>query len=200
MTAKLLGIVGSYRKNGVTDRLVTEVLSSAQAFGALTKKIYLVDARIEFCRNCRQCTQQPGELPGKCVQADDMDAILREWRECDGLVIGAPVNFYNVTALTRRFMERLVCFAYWPWGQAMPKLRSNRNRKRAVLITASAMPSLMGRVFTGAERALRLTAKTMGAKPVRLIFAGMVAQEEHHALSDKLLAKARSAGRQLAIQ
>lgn len=198
MAKTILGIVGSYRKNGIIDCLVTETLSSAEALGAATKKIYLSDAHIEFCKNCRQCTQEPGTEPGQCVHADDFHAILSEWRKCDGLVIGAPVNFFNVTAITRKFMERLVCFAYWPWGQAAPKMRSRNKDKKAVLITASAMPSCLGRLFTGAPRALRLIAETMGAKPVTSIFAGLVAQKEHVALPERAIRKARSAGRRLA--
>lgn len=197
MAKKILGIVGSYRKNGIIDRLVTETLSSAEALGAATKKLYLADAHIEFCKNCRQCTQEPGTEPGKCVHSDDFNAILSEWKEYDGLVIGAPVNFFNVTAVTRKFMERLVCFAYWPWGQLGPKMRSRNKDKRAVLITATAMPSFMGRLLTGAPRALQLIAETMGAKPVKSIFVGLAAQKERSAPSEKAIRQARAAGRQL---
>lgn len=198
MANKILGIVGSYRKNGIIDRMVTEVLSSAEAFGATTNKIYLSDAHIEFCRNCRQCTQEPGAEAGKCIKSDDFSAIMSEWKECDGLVIGAPVNCYNVTAITRKFMERLVCFYYWPWGQAGPIMRSKEKGKRAVLITSSAMPSFMGRLFTGAPRALRFIAETMGAKPVRTLFVGLAAREEHQPLPKNTIRKAQAAGRQLA--
>jgi NAD(P)H-dependent FMN reductase len=198
MAKKILGIVGSYQKNGIIDRLVTETLSSAGAMGAATKKIYLSDAHIEFCKNCRQCTQEPGAEPGTCVHSDDFNAILSEWKECDGLVIGAPVNFFNITAVTRKFMERLSCFSYWPWGQHGPKMRSRSKDKRAVLITAAAMPSFLGRFLTGAPRALRLIAETMGAKPIKTIFAGLAAQKEHQAPSEKTIRQARAAGRQLA--
>lgn len=200
MAKRILGIIGSYRKNEVIDSLVTETLSSAEAAGAATKKIYLSDAHIEFCKNCRQCTQEPGVEPGKCVHADGFQAILNEWKKCDGLVIGAPVNFFNVTAITRQFMERLVCFAYWPWGQGAPKMRSKKKDKRAVLITSTAMPACMGRLLTGAPRALRLIAETMGAKPVASLFLGMVSQKEHSTLPEQALRKARAAGRRLAAE
>ena len=64
MGKKILGIVGSYRRNGTIDTLVTEVLSSARAAGAETEKIYLLDKHIEFCTNCRTCTQKPGPERG----------------------------------------------------------------------------------------------------------------------------------------
>lgn len=194
---KILGIVGSYRKKGIIDILVTEVLSSAEKYGAQTKKIYLTDANIEFCRNCRQCTKEPGTAPGICVLSDDMSAILHEWKECDGLVIGAPVNFFNVTAITRRFMERLACFVYWPWQQTGPTMRNKKKDKKAVLITSSAMPSIMGRFLTGASRALKIIAETMGAKPVKTIFVGLAAQQEHAPPPEKAIRQAQAAGRRL---
>lgn len=192
---KILGIVGSYRKNGVIDRLVTETLAGAEAAGAETKKIYLIDERIEYCTNCRQCTREPGEEPGRCIHSDDMTAILNDWKESDALVIGSPVNFFNVNAVTRTFMERLLVFAYWPWGKPGPAMRSRDRQRKAVLITASAMPAWMGRMFTGAPRALRIIAKTMGARPVRTIFTGMIAMREEQEPSKKAIRKARTAGR-----
>ncbi len=195
---KILGIVGSYRKQGIIDALVSEALAAAEAAGATTKKVYLTDAHIEFCRNCRHCTQQPGPERGGCVQSDDMDAILAEWAECDGLVLGAPVNFFNTTAVTRRFMERLVGFAYWPWGQMAPSRRAKPAGKRAVVITSAAMPGFLIGIATGAPRALRMIAATMGAKVVKTIRVGLVAGKEHPTPPARAVRKAQAAGRRLA--
>lgn len=195
---KVLGIVGSYRKGGVIDSLVSAALDGAREGGAETEKIYLADQRIEFCRNCRKCTQAPGTEPGTCVIDDDMAAILSRYRESAAIVIGAPVNYFNVNALTRQFMERLICFGYWPWGQGGPRLRSKRKDKKAILITSSAMPAFLGSLFTGAMRALRLAAQTMGAKPVATIFAGLIAQQESPVVPDRLIRRARAAGLRLA--
>ena len=198
MSTKVLGIVGSYRKGGIIDSLVTEALSSAEKEGAETTKVYLVDQHIEFCRNCRQCAREPGSARGQCVHDDDMGKILTQHEQSDALVLGAPVNFFNVNAMTRRFMERLVCYAYWPWGtRGGPKMRVKSRGKKAVLITSSAMPATMGRLFTGAPRALRIMTKTMGAKPVASLFVGLIAADEHASPPAKALRKARNAGRRL---
>jgi multimeric flavodoxin WrbA len=199
MAKKLIGIVGSYRKNGTIDALVSAALTAAQEQGAQTEKIYLLDQNIGFCTNCRACTQKPGEEPGECVQKDDMAAILAKFREADGLVLGAPVNCFNLNALFRRFMERLLGFYYWPWGAKMgPVLRKKDLNKKAVLITACAMPAIIGRFFTGAVSALKLTAKIMGARPVAVVFAGLTAVEKDSPSPPSALAKARAAGRRLA--
>lgn len=198
MPPKILGIVGSYRKGGAVDTLVTEALRSAQEAGAQTEKLYLVDEPIEFCTNCRRCTQAPGPEPGRCLHDDAMREILHRCGEADGLVLGAPVNFFNLNALTRRFLERLVCFAYWPWNShGGPKMRSTARPRRAVLVTAAGMPAVLVPVATGAPRALRTMAGILGAKPVATVVAGLAGDQERPVLSEKTLRKARSAGRRL---
>lgn len=199
MGKKILGIVGSYRRNGTIDALVQAVLSAAEEQGAETEKIYLIDKHIEFCTNCRTCTQQPGTGRGECVHRDDMAGILDRYDASDGIVIGAPVNCFNLNAITRRFMERLVCLTYWPWGKGGYVLRKKARDKKAVLITSSAMPAIMGRFFTGAPRALRIIAETMGAKPVASLFAGLSAQKQKTVVPDNMFRKACEAGHKLAV-
>jgi len=199
MTRKILGIVGSYRRRGVTDALVTEALAAAEAAGAQTTKLYLVDLRIEFCVNCRRCAQEPGPEPGQCVHDDDFRELLRLWEGADGLVLGAPVNFFNVNALTRRFLERLVCFAHWPWvSGGGPQVRVRDRRKKAVLITSAAMPGFLIPLATGAPRALRIAAKTMGARPVATVAVGLAGDRERPSLPPRALSRARAAGKRLA--
>ena len=197
MNKKIVGIVGSYRKECTIDSMVTEILNEAEKHGAQTHKIYLLDEKIEFCTNCRTCTQAEGPDRGKCVHDDDMEKILGEIEGADAIVIGAPVNFFNISALARRFMERLVCYTYWPWGQMGPKMRPHKKKRKAVLVTSSAMPGIMGRVFTGAMRALNIMAKTLGAKPVAKIFLGFAAGSEKKKLSSGALRKARNAANKL---
>jgi len=199
MSRTVLGIVGSYRKGGAIDQTVSEVLASAAEGGAATEKIYLLDSRIEFCTNCRSCTQQPGADPGRCSLEDDMAGLIARIEGAGALVLGAPVNFGNVNALTQRFLERLVGYSFWPWGQAAPKLRrKGRPPKPAVLVTASAMPAIMGRLLTGSLRGLKLGAAAVGAKPVATLFAGLAARREHPKLPERILRKALNAGKKLA--
>lgn len=113
MAIKVIRIVGSYRKGRTIDSAVSAILEGAKAKGAETKKIYLLDKHIEFCKNCRNCAQQKIEARrGKCVHDDDMEDILAEIDGADAVVLGAPVNFYNVTAVMKRFIERLLPYAY----------------------------------------------------------------------------------------
>ena len=107
-------------------------------------KIYLIDKHIEFCTNCRTCTQQEGSQRGQCPIDDDMQGILQQIERSDAIVLASPMNFWTVTAVMKRFIERLVCFAYWPWGRHAPKIRKRRKTKRAVVVISSAAPLVVG--------------------------------------------------------
>lgn len=124
---KVTAIVGSYRKGGTVDTVIDEVLSAAHAAGAETSKVYLIDKHIEFCTNCRACTQEKGTGRGACPLEDDMKGILDALEKSDCLVLGSSINFYTVTAVMKKFAERLLCRSYWPWGMLRPKMR---NKKR----------------------------------------------------------------------
>jgi len=198
MAAKVVGIVGSYRKGHIIDSAVSAVLQGAEQAGAETNKIYLLDKHLEFCTNCRACTQEKDVARGKCVQDDDLEEILQEIDSADGIVLGSPINFFTVTALMKRFIERLVGFAYWPWSVGMPKLRTKNATKKAVIITSSACPAFIGRILIpNALSVLKAAARSMGFKVVKKIYFGLVAGEKDQELKADALNRAYKAGRQL---
>ena len=198
MSVKVIGIVGSYRKGGIVDRTVGEILKAASVRGAATETIYLTDRHIEFCKNCRTCTQGGGPARGTCVHRDDMDDILSKIEEAGAIVIGSPVNFGNVTAVTQRFIERLVGYAFWPWGQPGPEVRVKDRGKKAVLVTSSAMPAFMAGLFTHARKGLKSGMKALGAAPVGSLHVGMAALDEEQALPADILRKAARLGHKIA--
>ncbi len=198
MPKKIVALSGSYQKEGFTNSIVDEILDAAGKAGASTVRIDLLDRNIEFCSNCRACSQEPGRTRGMCVKKDDMAAILDEIESADALVLASPVNMLNVTAVFRRFMERLTPYSYWPWGGPSPKFRITRPEKKSVLVACSAMPGFMIPLFTGTRKALAATAKIFGAKPESTILAGMAAKSLGQKASGKTLARARRAGARLA--
>ena len=197
MNKKVVAIVGSYRKGGTIDRVVEAVLDGAKEKGAQTHTIYLTDQHIEFCTNCRQCAQTPGSERGKCVQHDDLEPMLQEIEAADAVVLASPVNYFYVTAIYRRFLERLLGFTYWPpnW---MPSPRVKLQPRKAVLVASAAMPGFLIPLTTGAAKALRVTANMIGAKPVGHLWIGMATTDPHHALTPRTLNRARRMGIKLA--
>jgi multimeric flavodoxin WrbA len=194
MARKIVAIVGSYRKGGTVDTVVDAVLAGAREVGAETSKIYLIDRKIEYCRNCRKCTQEKGAVRQACVIQDDVPAILAEIESADAVVLGSPVNFYNVTAVFRTFLERLLGCVYWPWGQDGPKPRWKKFPRKAVLIASSAAPGFLLPLATGAPRALRIAAKCLGARTVATLWVGLAAQSETPKVSERVLQRARRIG------
>src|SRR5512146_870645 len=175
MSRKVVAIVGSYRKGGTIDQAVEAILEGARASGADTQIVQLRNCHIEFCTNCRHCMQESGDTRGKCLQQDDLEPILEGIEAADAVVLGSPVNAFNTTAIFRRFMERLVGYGYWPWGQNAPKARSRRRPRKAVLVASAAMPGFLIPYATGAPRALRTAASLLGAKPVGKLWIGLSA-------------------------
>ncbi|TVQ22211.1 MAG: flavodoxin family protein [Leptolyngbya sp. DLM2.Bin15] len=193
---RIVGIVGSYHKHGVVDALVADILAAAQAQGAETQLLYLLDYHIEFCTNCRTCVQSAEGDRGLCPIQDDMSSLLDILDQAQGLVIGAPVNFGNVNALTRRFLERCIVYGYWPWG-TLPKVRSRSQAKPVVLVSTSAAPALMARWLTGTLTALKDLAKMLGAKPVGVLWLGGVI-DRSTTIPDPIRRRAQRLGQRLA--
>jgi NAD(P)H-dependent FMN reductase len=196
--AMVVAIIGSYRRGGITDQAVDAVLEGARAGGARTEKIYLIEQRIEFCRNCRMCSQIPGRERGECVHEDDLESVLRKVEDASAVVLGSPVNYYNVTAVFRRFMERLLGYTYWPWGKNLgPVMRRKVRLKKAVLVASAAVPRFFIPLTTGAPRALKVAAKMVGARPVGKLWIGAVGSEPEEKLRAKVRARAIRLGHKL---
>lgn len=194
---KITAIVGSYRKGGVTDTAVDEILAAAAECGAEVAKIYLIEKHIEFCTNCRTCTQKAGKPRGECPTQDDMRTILDEIERSDALVIASPMNFGTVTAVTKKFIERLICFAYWPWGPAIPKTRDKRKTKQAIVVASSSAPAILARLFSSIIGSLKTAAGMLGAKTIGVLFIGLAAGKPHPDIGARARKKARRLGQKL---
>ena len=197
MGKKVVAVVGTYRKGGTLDTAVEAVLEGVRARRASTSRIYLMDKNIEFCSNCRECTQEPGPERGRCHKQDDLDAIVTEIEAADAVVLASPVNCGNVTAIFRCFMERLIGCSYWPWGQPAPKVRSPVRTLKAALVATSAMPGFLIPVATGTRSALRMAAGILGATPVATLWIGLSAGEADYQPPARVLARARRIGMKL---
>ncbi|WP_446787308.1 flavodoxin family protein [Macellibacteroides fermentans] len=120
--ARVLGVVGSPRRNGNTQLLVQGILDGAMEAGAEADMIRLGDISVKECDGCHTCWK------GKdCVKGDDMNPIYRKISESDILVFGTPVYWYGPTGLMKCFLDRFVFFNCPP---NRPLVRG----KRAILV------------------------------------------------------------------
>jgi len=102
---KILGVVGSPRRDGNTHILVASILEGAKKQGAATEILLLGDLAIAECDGCHACWQ------GKdCCKNDDMLGIYRKIIESDAIIFGTPVYWYGPTGLMKVFIDRFVYF------------------------------------------------------------------------------------------
>ena len=62
------------------------------------------------CRSCMACKIK-GKASNVCKFKDALTPVLEEIAQADGLVLGSPIYFGDVTGQMRTFLERLV----FPW-------------------------------------------------------------------------------------
>ena len=186
---KILVINGSYREEGVTDSAIAVAIKELEVDGHTIEQIKLRDTPIEFCRNCRHCMQQPGDSPGQCVLDDDMAGIVDRIEAADAYILAAPVNFGSVTAVFKRFMERLSVYGYWPEGQHYPRFRKDKcsPKKKALIISSSAAPGLLARMAFSSVRQLKNTTNLIGAKSVGVVFIGFADEATSTGLPERQL-------------
>ncbi len=102
---RVLGLEGSPRENGNTEKLVKVILEGAAVNGAKTMFYKLINLNISHCLGCFSCRET-----GVCVTDDDMKRLLKEIQDSDVIILGSPVYMWQVSGQTKLFMDRLVPF------------------------------------------------------------------------------------------
>ncbi|MCL0037889.1 flavodoxin family protein [Thermodesulfovibrionales bacterium] len=99
---KILAINGSHRKGKNTARMLEITLEAAESQGVETELLEITDLNIKPCISCNKCLFKP-----ECnIQDDDMTEIYEKLKRADGILIGSPVYFFNVTGRLKDFMDR----------------------------------------------------------------------------------------------
>jgi multimeric flavodoxin WrbA len=99
---KILAINGSHRKGKNTAKMLEAVLAAAESLGAETELVELMDYEIKECTSCNKCFFKP-----ECsITDDDMETLNQKMLAADGIVIGSPVYWSNVTGRLKDFIDR----------------------------------------------------------------------------------------------
>lgn len=99
----ILGLVGSPRKGGNTDIMVDAVLDGARRNGHDTEKVYLYEAGIGPCVDCRGCKK--GDLV--CIVEDGMQGLYPKLESADAIVFGTPVYWVGPSGTMKQLFDRL---------------------------------------------------------------------------------------------
>lgn len=100
---KILALNGSYRKNGNTEILLKQALMGAEAEGAEVEILRLTDYNIGPCRGCGLCLFRNNVCQ---VKDDDVALIFSKVNDCDGLLLGSPCYFLELTAVIKQLIDR----------------------------------------------------------------------------------------------
>jgi len=101
---KVVAFNGSPRKDGNTSQSIKVVLNEMEEQGIDTELIQLGGKLIHGCTACYSCLKNKNR---ECViNDDDLNNHLRKLFEADGIIIGSPVYFSNITSETKAFIDR----------------------------------------------------------------------------------------------
>lgn len=105
---KALFVNGSPRKNWNTFKMLESAMKGAADSGAECEFVNLYDAAFKGCVSCFACKLKNDKTNGLCAFKDALTPVLEKARQADMIVIGGPVYFSHVTAMTLAFTERLL--------------------------------------------------------------------------------------------
>jgi multimeric flavodoxin WrbA len=103
---KVLGILGSPRREGNTEILLDEALRGASDHGGLCEKIVLRDLKITPCLEIYKCAED-----GVCAIQDEMQGLFPKIIQAERLLLASPIFFYSVPALAKAMIDR--CQSLW---------------------------------------------------------------------------------------
>ncbi len=177
---RILGVVCSPRKGGNTEILVKEALEAAREAGSETELFMVADKNIAPCDACMTC-----EKLGVCKIKDDMQEMYQQLELADGVILGTPVYFINVSAQAKAIMDRTY---------ALRKDRKLRGKVAgAIVVTrragASIVLSLLYTYFIVHRMIVAAGGTGYGAK------RGEVRQSPGGSISHSALEEARAVGK-----
>jgi multimeric flavodoxin WrbA len=101
---KVVAFNGSPRKEGNTFQSLQIVLAELQKEGIETELVQVGGKALHGCTACYGCYKNKDR---ECViKKDDLNSYLAKMIEADGIIIGSPVYFSNVTSEVKAFIDR----------------------------------------------------------------------------------------------
>ena len=109
---KIIIIDGGPRKNMNTAKLLQRFAEGAESVGSNVevKVVRLYDLDYKGCLSCMACKLK-GKAQNICLFKDALTPVLEEIAQADGIALGSPIYFGDVTGQMRAFLERLA----FPW-------------------------------------------------------------------------------------
>jgi len=101
---KVIAINGSARKDGNTALLLNAVMSELSAEGIGTELYQMAGKPIQGCIACYKCFEKKNK---RCaVEKDALNEIVEKMVAADGILLGSPTYFADVSANMKALIER----------------------------------------------------------------------------------------------
>jgi multimeric flavodoxin WrbA len=101
---KVIAFNGSARKEGNTALLLNTVLKELEAEGIGTEIYHLAGKPIQGCIACMKCFENKNK---RCaVEKDIINECIGKMVEADGILLGSPTYFADVSAGMKALIER----------------------------------------------------------------------------------------------
>lgn len=102
---KVIGINGSPRKEGNTSIIIKAVFQELEKSGIETELVQLGGLPIRACMGCRSCSRTKDN---ECIIKDDgLNDIIKKMMQADGIILGSPVYFTDVSTEMKAFIDRV---------------------------------------------------------------------------------------------
>jgi multimeric flavodoxin WrbA len=111
MIMKVVLFNSSPRKEGNTYSCLNIVIDELKKEGIECEYIWIGSENLKGCTACGSCAENKDR---KCVlKGDNMNEYIKKMIEADGIILGTPTYYANVTANMKALMERSaeVCLA-----------------------------------------------------------------------------------------
>jgi len=101
---KVIAFNGSARGDGNTLILIKYVLDELRKEGIETEIFNLGGKKIHGCRACRKCFENADR---RCSVTDDiLNECIEKMLEADGIILGSPTYFTDVSTETKALIDR----------------------------------------------------------------------------------------------
>lgn len=101
---KVVAFNGSPRVNGNTQQSLEIVLNELKKEGIETELVQLGGRKVFGCLACGKCRETQDN---RCIRKDDeMNTFIQKMEEADGIIIGSPTYFSNVSTEVKALIDR----------------------------------------------------------------------------------------------
>ncbi len=101
---KVVAINGSARRDGNTAFLIRRMFEELESEGIETELVQLAGKTVRGCAACGQCFENRDQ---QCTfHGDVVNECIAKMIEADGIILGSPVYFFDVTAEMKALIDR----------------------------------------------------------------------------------------------